>query len=91
MMLYTTFMTSRISHQILNLEKEIIRDENELKSFLKSEDVKEFEKSRQRLKTDLKHLSRVINGEFLEEKENKQVINFLITHYNYLQKIPIYP
>jgi len=84
-------MISRISHQILNLEKEIIRDETELKSFLKSEDVKEFEKSRQRLKMDLKHLSRTINGEFLEEKENKQVINFLITHYNYLQKIPIHP
>lgn len=84
-------MKNSISHQILDLENDIIHDENELKSFLKTEDTKGFEKSRQRLKTDLKHLSRVINGELLEEKENKQVIDFLITHYNYLQKVPIRP
>lgn len=84
-------MKNNVSHQILDLENEIIQDENELKSFLKIEDAKGFEKSRHRLKTDLKHLSRVINGELLEENENKQVIDFLITHYNYLQKVPRYP
>lgn len=80
-------MENVLYQQILNLEEEIICDKNNLESYLKSDDVKGFEKTRHRLKTDLKYLSRIINGAPLGKKENKQVLGFLITNYNYLQKI----
>ena len=75
--------------EIRNLENEILKIEENISEFLRlgySEGVK---KSRKQLESNLKYLSILANGAPIEKNADRELMDFLRIHYDYLQKVPV--
>ncbi len=82
-------MPSDIRQDIKNLENDILQTEDSIIEFLGANYDKGVKKSLHQLESDLKYLSIIANGAPIEKKEDKKIMNFLRTHYNYLQKLSV--
>ena len=77
-------MQEDILQDIKNLENEILQTEDNIVDFLRLNYDKGIKKSLHQLESDLKYLSILANGAPIEKDEDRKIMDFLRTHYNYL-------
>lgn len=82
-------MQKDILQEIKNLEKEILQTEDNIVEFLKLNYEKGIKNSLHQLESDIKYLSILANGAPIENNENRTIMDFLRTHYNYLRKLSV--
>ena len=82
-------MPSDIRQDIKNLENDILQTEDNIVEFLGVNHNEGVKKSLRQLESNLKYLSIIANGAPIEKKEDIKIMNFLRTHYNYLQKLSV--
>ncbi len=82
-------MPSDIRQDIKNLENDILETEDNIVEFLGVNYDEGVKKSLHQLESNLKYLSIIANGAPIEKKEDIKIMNFLRTHYNYLQKLSV--
>ena len=82
-------MPSDIRQDIKNLENDILQTEDNIVEFLGVNYDEGVKKSLHQLESNLKYLSIIANGAPIEKKEDIKIMNFLRTHYNYLQKLSV--
>ena len=78
-----------IHNDILNLEKEIIHIEKTLIEFLNLKYEEGIKKSLHQLESNLRYLSILANGAPINKNEDRKIMDFLRTHYDYLQKLSV--
>ena len=78
-----------IYNDILNLENDIIHIEETLVEFLNLKYEEGIKKSLHQLESNLRYLSVLANGAPINKTEDRKIMDFLRTHYNYLQKLSI--
>ena len=81
--------SNTIHRDILNLEKKIIRIEKMLVEFLNLKYEEGIKKSLHQLESNLRYLSILANGAPIDKNEDRKIMDFLRTHYNYLQKLSV--
>ena len=82
-------MQSNIRQDIKNLEDDILQIEDSIVEFLGVKYDKGIKKSLHQLESDLKYLSILANGAPIEKNEDRKIMDFLRTHYNYLRKLSV--
>jgi len=82
-------MPSDIRQDIKNLENDILQTEENIVEFLGVNYDEGVKKSLHQLESNLKYLSIIANGAPIEKKEDKKIMNFLRTHYNYMRKLSV--
>ena len=83
-------MVNSDTHQeIKNLEKDILRIEDNIIEFLRLKYDEGVKKSIHNLESDLKYLSILANGTPIDKNEDRRIMDFLRIHYNYLQKLSV--
>ena len=75
-----------LSQDIEKLESDILRIENKIVEFAKNYQKENFKKSLGELRSDLKYLSVLTNGQEIDPTEHREIMDFLRIHYNYLQE-----
>ena len=75
--------------EIKNLEKEILKIEDNISEFLRLDYSEGIKKSLKQLESNLKYLSVLGNGAPIDENEDRALMDFLRIHYDYLQKISV--
>ena len=80
---------STIYNDILNLENDIIHIEKSLVELLNLKYEKGIKKSLHQLESNLRYLSVLANGAPINKTEDRKIMDFLRTHYNYLQKLSV--
>ena len=78
-----------IYSDILNLEKDILHIEDTLVEFLNLKYEEGIKKSLHQLESNLRYLSILANGAPINRNEDRKIMDFLRTHYNYLQKLSV--
>ncbi len=82
-------MQSDIRQDIKNLEDDILQIEDSIIEFLGLNYEKGIKRSLHQLESDLKYLSILANGAPIEKNEDRKIMDFLRTHYNYLRKLSV--
>jgi len=82
-------MQSDIRQDIKNLEDDILQIEDNIVEFLGVNYEKGIKKSLHQLESDLKYLSILANGAPIEKNEDRKIMDFLRTHYNYMRKLSV--
>jgi len=82
-------MQNNIRQDIKDLEHEILQIEENIIEFLSLNYDEGIKKSLSKLESNLKYLSIIANGAPIDRKEDRDVMDFLRTHYNYLQKLSV--
>ena len=78
-----------IYSDILNLEKDILHIEETLVKFLNLKYEEGIKKSLHQLESNLRYLSILANGAPINKNEDRKIMDFLRTHYDYLQKLSV--
>ena len=78
-----------IYNDILNLEKDILHIEEKLVEFLNLKYEEGIKKSLHQLESNLRYLSILANGAPINKNEDRKIMDFLRTHYDYLQKLSV--
>jgi len=78
-----------IYSDILNLEKDILHIEDTLVEFLNLKYEEGIKKSLHQLESNLRYLSILANGAPINKNEDRKIMDFLRTHYDYLQKLSV--
>ena len=79
-----------IYNDILNLEKDILHIEERLVEFLNLKYEEGIKKSLHQLESNLRYLSILANGAPITNNEDRKIMDFLRTHYDYLQKLSVH-
>jgi hypothetical protein len=74
---------------IINLENDIVQIETNILDFLKLKHEGDIRKSIRQLESNLKYLSILANGAPINKNEDRKIMDFLRTHYDYLQKLSV--
>jgi hypothetical protein len=82
-------MQNDLYRDIINLENDIVQIETNVIDFLKLKHGDEIRKSIRQLESDLKYLSILANGTTINKNEDRKIMDFLRTHYDYLQKLSV--
>ena len=82
-------MKSKIHQDINNLENDILQIENNIVEFLRMKYDEGVKKSLHLLESNLKYLSILANGAPINKKEDRRIMEFLRTHYDYLRKLSV--
>jgi len=82
-------MQADIYQEIKNLENEILQIEDNIVDFLGLKYDEGIKRSLHQLESNLKYLSILANGAPVEKNEDRKIMDFLRTHYNYLQKLSV--
>ncbi len=82
-------MRSDVRQDIKNLEADILQTEDSIVEFLGVNYEKGIKKSLHQLESDLKYLSILANGAPIAKNEDRKIMDFLRTHYNYLRKLSV--
>jgi len=78
------------THQdIKNLEHDILQIEENIIEFLRLNYDDGIKKSLHQLESNLRYLSILANGTPINKKEDREIMDFLRIHYNYLQKLSV--
>ena len=75
--------------EIKNLEKEILKIEDNISEFLRLDYSEGIKKSLKQLESNLKYLSVLGNGAPIDKNEDRALMDFLRIHYDYLQKMSV--
>lgn len=75
--------------EIKNLEKEILKIEDNISEFLRLNYSEGIKKSLKQLESNLKYLSILGNGAPVDKNEDRKLMDFLRIHYDYLQKMSV--
>lgn len=75
-----------LSQKIENLENDILHIENKILEFSQHYQNEKVKNSLGELRSDLKYLAVISNGEEMDKNEYRKIMNFLRVHYNYLQE-----
>ena len=78
-----------IYNDILNLEKDILHIEETLVEFLNLKYEEGIKKLLHQLESNLRYLSILANGAPINKNEDRKIMDFLRTHYDYLQKLSV--
>ena len=78
-----------IYSDILNLEKDILHIEDTLVEFLNLKYEEGIKKLLHQLESNLRYLSILANGAPINKNEDRKIMDFLRTHYDYLQKLSV--
>jgi hypothetical protein len=78
-----------IYSDILNLEKDILHIEETLVEFLNLKYEEGIKKLLHQLESNLRYLSILANGAPIHKNEDRKIMDFLRTHYDYLQKLSV--
>jgi len=76
-------------HDIKNLEHDILQIEENIIEFLRLNYDDGIKKSLHQLESNLRYLSILANGTPINKKEDREIMDFLRIHYNYLQKLSV--
>ncbi|AJW71544.1 hypothetical protein [Nitrosopumilus adriaticus] len=82
-------MPSDINSEIKKLQDSILRIEESIAEYLRMKYYEGVKKSLRLLESDLKYLSILANGAPINKEEDRKLMEFLRTHYDYLQKISV--
>jgi len=82
-------MQDSIRQEIKNLENNILQTEDKIIEFLSLNYDVGIKRSLHELESDLKYLSIVANGAPLDKNEDRKIMDFLRTHYNYMRKLSV--
>jgi len=82
-------MQDEIRQEIKNLENNILQTEGKIIEFLRLKHDEESKRSLHQLESDLKYLSIVANGAPINKNEDREIMDFLRTHYNYMRKLSV--
>ena len=82
-------MQDEIRQEIKNLENNILQTEGKIIEFLRLKYDEESKRSLHQLESDLKYLSIVANGAPIDKNEDREIMDFLRTHYNYMRKLSV--
>ena len=82
-------MQEDIRQDIKDLEKDILRIEENILEFLRLNYDEGIKKSLHHLEYNLKYLSILANGAPIDKKEDRKIMDFLRTHYEYLKKLSV--
>ena len=82
-------MQYSLRQNITDLENEIVLAEENMAEFLRMKHKDGIKKSLRQIESDLKYLSILVNGAPIEKNEDRKIMEFLRTHYDYLQKLSI--
>ena len=82
-------MQGNIHSEIKKLEEDILRIEENIAEFLRLKYNEGVKKSLRFLESNLKYLSILANGAPIDNIEDRRVMEFLRTHYDYLQKLSV--
>ena len=80
-------MTSDIRQNIENLEKDVLRLEDNIAEFPSSRYGEGIKKVT--IKSNLKYLTILANGTSIDKNEDREIMDFLRIHYNYLKKLSV--
>ena len=83
------FEEDNVRQDIKNLEHDILQIESNIIEFLNVNYDEGIKKSLYQLESNLKYLSIIANGAPVDRKEDKKIMDFLRTHYDYLQKLSV--
>ena len=75
--------------EINNLEKEILKIEDNVSEFLRLDYSEGIKKSLKKLESNLKYLSILANGAPIDRNEDQKIMEFLRIHYDYLRKLNV--
>ena len=78
-----------IYNDILNLEKDILHIKERLVEYLNLKYEEGIKKSLHQLESNLRYLSILANGAPINKNEDRKIMDFLRTHYDYLQKLSV--
>ena len=78
-----------IYSDILNLQKDILHIEETLVEFLNLKYEEGIKKLLHQLESNLRYLSILANGAPINKNEDRKIMDFLRTHYDYLQKLSV--
>jgi len=78
-------MRDNIHQDIKNLENDILHIENKIIECTQHYENEEVRKSLGELRSDLKYLSVISNGAEIDKNEHREIMDFLLIHYNYWQ------
>ena len=82
-------MRPDIRQNINDLENDILRIEDNILEFLRLNYDEGIKKSLHTLESNLKYLSILANGAPIEKNEDRKIMEFLRTHYDYMQKLSV--
>ena len=82
-------MQNNVHQNIQDLEDDILHVEENVIEFLSLNYDEGIKKSLSQLESNLKYLSIIANGAPINRKEDRKIMDFLRTHYNYLQKLSV--
>ncbi len=82
-------MQNNLHQEIQDLEDDILHVEENIIEFLSLKYDEGIKKSLSQLESNLKYLSIIANGAPINRKEDRKIMDFLRTHYNYLQKLSV--
>ncbi|PIW33160.1 MAG: hypothetical protein COW27_01690 [Nitrosopumilales archaeon CG15_BIG_FIL_POST_REV_8_21_14_020_37_12] len=82
-------MQTDIRQNIQTLKNDILKTENDIEEFLKFDYIKGAKRSIHQLELNLKYLSVIANGAPIDKTEDRDVMEFLMTHYIKLQKFTL--
>ncbi|MCV0372296.1 MAG: hypothetical protein K5793_01905 [Nitrosarchaeum sp.] len=82
-------MQTDIRQNIQTLKNDILKIENDIEEFLKFDYIKGVKQSIHQLELNLKYLSVIANGAPINKAEDRDVMEFLMTHYIRLQKFTL--
>ena len=82
-------MTSDVRQDIENLEKDVLRLEDNITEFSRLKYDEGVKKAIYQIQSNLKYLSILANGAPLEKNEDRRIMDFLRIHYGYLQKLSV--
>jgi len=82
-------MQNNVHQNIQDLEEDILHVEENIIEFLSLNYDEGIKKLLSQLEYNLKYLSIIANGAPINRKEDRKIMDFLRTHYNYLQKLSV--
>ena len=78
-----------VYQDITNLEKDILQTEDKIIEYLHVGYDSGIKSSLHNLESNLKYLSILANGAPIDKNEDRKIMDFLRTHYEYLQKLSV--
>ena len=82
-------MTTNIGQNIENLEKDVLRLEDNIKEFSRLRYDEGIKRSIFQIQSNLKYISILANGAPIDKNEDRKIMDFLQVHYDYLKKISV--
>ncbi len=82
-------MQADVRQDIKKLEKDILQTEDNIIEFLRLNYDEGIKKSLHQLESNLRYLSILANGAPIDKKEDRKIMDFLRTHYDYMKKLSV--